>query len=213
MQAGLTYITSEDGLLEAELTVVKGPAMVGGELVEDTLTFNGCVGGAALCVRTLCASWYYSTFDSISPISLYPGPTLVMRRGDRVRVLLRNELNDSVANIHFHGFHVTPDGRGDNVRVHVPPGKTFQYDFVIPQNHDEGLFWCVRVYIETDLCVGGIGLMRSAAHHCRLHGHVFDRSDHHVSLGLTSLLVVDGGAADMEGTCVAMLFQRADTFV
>jgi len=129
-----------------------------------------------------------------------------MRRGDRVRVLLRNELNDSVANIHFHGFHVTPAGRGDNVRVHVPPGKTFQYDFVIPENHDEGLFWCVRMYIEACLCDWGIGLMHSAAHHCRLHGHVFDRSDHHVSLGLTSLLVVDGGAADMEGTCVAMLF-------
>ena len=143
VQAGLTYIESEDGLLDTVLTVVKGPARVGGMMVANTVTFDG----------------------------LYPGPTLVMRRGDRIRILLRNELEDSEANIHFHGFHVTPEGSGDNMRIRVPPGGAFQYDFVIPANQDEGLFW--------------------------LHGHVFGLSDHHVSLGLSSLLVVDGGAADL----------------
>ena len=103
--------------------------------------------------------------------SLYPGPTLVMRRGDRVRILLQNELVDSDANIHFHGFHVTPEGTGDNMGIRVPPGGAFQYDFVIPADQDQGLFW--------------------------LHGHVFGLSDHDVSLGLSSLLVVDGGAADL----------------
>jgi FtsP/CotA-like multicopper oxidase with cupredoxin domain len=117
MQAGLTYIESEYGLLETELTVVKGPAEVGGALVHDTLTFNG----------------------------LYPGPTLVVRRGDRVRILLRNALPDSDANIHFHGFHVMPDGTGDNMMIHVAPGDAFQYDFVVPRNQDQGLFWCVHV--------------------------------------------------------------------
>lgn len=64
-----------------------------------------------------------------------------MRRGDRVRILLRNELEDSDANIHFHGFHVTPAGTGDNMAIRVPPGKSFQYDFTISENQDEGLFW------------------------------------------------------------------------
>lgn len=35
------YIESEGGLLDTVLTVVKGPARVGGMLVEDTVTFDG----------------------------------------------------------------------------------------------------------------------------------------------------------------------------
>ncbi|HEY6343891.1 MAG TPA: multicopper oxidase domain-containing protein [Bryobacteraceae bacterium] len=39
---------------------------------------------------------------------------------------------DNVTNLHYHGTHVTPDGKGDNVMVDVPVGKNFENDFTIP---------------------------------------------------------------------------------
>jgi manganese oxidase len=63
---------------------------------------------------------------------MVPGPTLRGEDGDRVRVILRNELPESTA-IHFHGL-VTPnamDGVPDITQPPVAPGETFVYEFTL----------------------------------------------------------------------------------
>ncbi|HMC04666.1 MAG TPA: multicopper oxidase domain-containing protein [Actinomycetota bacterium] len=59
-----------------------------------------------------------------------PGPTLKVDNGDKVKVVLKNELPESTA-IHFHGIR-TPndmDGVPDITQAPVKPGETFTYSF------------------------------------------------------------------------------------
>ncbi|HEU4514077.1 MAG TPA: multicopper oxidase domain-containing protein [Nocardioidaceae bacterium] len=60
-----------------------------------------------------------------------PGPTLVLRPGDRLRVRLVNALDEDT-NLHVHGLHVSPKGDGDNVFVSVAPGASFDYEYQLP---------------------------------------------------------------------------------
>ncbi len=60
-----------------------------------------------------------------------PGPMIRVREGDRVRVVLTNQLPESTS-IHFHGL-VTPnamDGVPFITQPPVKPGQTFTYEFV-----------------------------------------------------------------------------------
>jgi FtsP/CotA-like multicopper oxidase with cupredoxin domain len=100
----------------------------------------------------------------------FPGPTFRVAPGDRVRILLRNNLpwtdadtshtcepyaaalagvdvmpncfhRPNWTNIHYHGLHVTPNSPGDNVLMEIAPDSTFQFDFRIPQNQSPGTHW------------------------------------------------------------------------
>lgn len=60
-----------------------------------------------------------------------PGPTIRVTEGDRVRVILKNELPESTS-IHFHGL-TTPnamDGVPFITQPPVKPGQMFTYEFV-----------------------------------------------------------------------------------
>ena len=60
-----------------------------------------------------------------------PGPTLRVDVGDKVRVVVRNELEESTA-VHFHGLF-TPnsmDGVPDITQPPIVPGEDFVYEFV-----------------------------------------------------------------------------------
>ncbi len=60
-----------------------------------------------------------------------PGPVIRVAEGDRVRVILKNELPESTS-IHFHGL-ITPnsmDGVPFITQPPVRPGQTFTYEFV-----------------------------------------------------------------------------------
>jgi FtsP/CotA-like multicopper oxidase with cupredoxin domain len=60
-----------------------------------------------------------------------PGPTIKVNDGDKVRVILHNQLPESTS-IHFHGIH-TPndmDGVPDITQEPVKPGADFTYEFV-----------------------------------------------------------------------------------
>jgi FtsP/CotA-like multicopper oxidase with cupredoxin domain len=59
-----------------------------------------------------------------------PGPTLKVNIGDKVKVVLHNELPESTS-IHFHGL-MTPnsmDGVPDITQPPVKPGQSFTYEF------------------------------------------------------------------------------------
>jgi FtsP/CotA-like multicopper oxidase with cupredoxin domain len=102
---------SQDGVLETTLRAQRTSGQIGGQAVTSTL------------------------YDGI-----FPGPTLRVRQGDRLRVNLVNEL-EKPTNLHFHGGHVSPSGNSDNIFVHVEPGETFTYQYDLPADHRSGLNW------------------------------------------------------------------------
>ncbi|MEW6473422.1 MAG: multicopper oxidase domain-containing protein [Actinomycetota bacterium] len=71
----------------------------------------------------LVKAWTYN--------GVVPGPTLKADVGDKVRIVVNNELPESTA-IHFHGLK-TPnsmDGVPDITQEPIKPGTTFTYEFV-----------------------------------------------------------------------------------
>jgi FtsP/CotA-like multicopper oxidase with cupredoxin domain len=60
-----------------------------------------------------------------------PGPTIRVNDGDKVKVVLHNELPESTV-IHFHGIEVpnSMDGVPDITQPPVKPGESFTYSFV-----------------------------------------------------------------------------------
>ncbi|MFL6665940.1 MAG: multicopper oxidase family protein [Burkholderia ambifaria] len=61
-----------------------------------------------------------------------PGPTIEAVEGDRVRIFVTNKLPEHTT-VHWHGVLVPNgmDGVGGLTQPHVPPGKTFVYEFVL----------------------------------------------------------------------------------
>lgn len=64
-----------------------------------------------------------------------PGPTIEVTEGDRIRVILINELPEPTS-IHWHGLEVPnhQDGAGGVTEPPTPPGGTHIYEFTLYQN-------------------------------------------------------------------------------
>ncbi|MFC6257304.1 multicopper oxidase family protein [Kocuria oceani] len=93
-----------------------------------------------------------------------PGPTLRVRPGDTIRVAMTNGL-EAPTNLHVHGLHVSPEGHGDNPFVSIAPGESFDYEYVLPDDHPPGTYW----------------------YHPHHHGHVADQ----IAAGLYGAIVVE----------------------
>ncbi len=104
-------LRSRDGRLQARLEARLGTHEVAGRQAR-TMGYNGGV----------------------------PGPTLRLRPGDTLQLDLVNRL-DEVTNLHVHGLHVSPEGRGDNVFLAVEPGQTQKYEYRLPDDHPPGTYW------------------------------------------------------------------------
>jgi len=102
----------------------------------------------------------------------FPAPTLIVKPGDRLQVRLTNNTS-ALSNLHFHGLHVSPRGLQDNVFAEIEPAGTRAYDVRIPKDHPSGLFW--------------------------YHPHFHTESGPQVWSGLSGLIIVQGGAADLPG--------------
>lgn len=60
-----------------------------------------------------------------------PGPTIETVEGDKVRIFVTNKLPENTA-VHWHG-QILPngmDGVGGITQPHIPPNKTFVYEFI-----------------------------------------------------------------------------------
>lgn len=137
----LDEIRSRRGLLDVELTPAPSATDIGGRTARVTL-YNGSL----------------------------PGPTLRVRPGDRLRVLLTNAMKPSgtpdegspppgyitpdpghggasvqqaqtFTNIHTHGLQVSPKSPGDNVFLRLRPGQSYKYEYQIPDDHPPGMHW------------------------------------------------------------------------
>lgn len=69
-----------------------------------------------------------------------PGPTIRVKRGDKLRVHFKNSLpattaknllgfTKNIANLHTHGLHVSPEEPADAVHLAIPPGGTYDYEY------------------------------------------------------------------------------------
>lgn len=106
-----------------------------------------------------------------SPIQAQPfngklvGPTLHVKPGDTMNVTIRNATSEKT-NIHYHGMHVSPKGRSDNVFRVFHPGQTVKSIVKVPLGHSPGTYW----------------------YHVHLHG----LTEEQVMGGMSGLLIVDG---------------------
>jgi len=107
-------IRSRNGLLEVALSAAPGRVRLG-DYAFPGLLYNGS----------------------------YVPPLLRVRVGDTMRISFRNALPDDPSNLHYHGMSVSPQGKSDNVFVHVHPGRQFDYEVRIPAGGRQGpgLFW------------------------------------------------------------------------
>lgn len=104
-----------------------------------------------------------SQVASIPYTENFTGPTLMVKPGDTLRIQLDNDSGQET-NIHYHGLHVSPKGKGDNVFRTMETGSTYTSVIRIPKNHETGLFW----------------------YHAHMHGN----TDPQVYGGMRGLLVV-----------------------
>jgi FtsP/CotA-like multicopper oxidase with cupredoxin domain len=84
-----------------------------------------------------------------------PGPTLEVKPGDRLSILLVNDLpynppnerdnhfpyDENTLNLHTHGLTVSPLGIADNIFREMRPGTTNLVQIDIPKDHPSGTYW------------------------------------------------------------------------
>ena len=104
-------LSSSGGRLELELSATPATVAIGGTAVH-AIAYNGTL----------------------------PGPTLRLRRGDRVSLRFANGLT-APTNLHTHGLVVSPEGDSDNVFIMIDPGGTHDYEYVLGADHPPGVFW------------------------------------------------------------------------
>jgi len=65
-----------------------------------------------------------------------PGPQIRVREGDRVRMIVKNELPESTA-VHFHGLELPNDQDGVPFITQPPikPGQSYTYEFTVPEGN------------------------------------------------------------------------------
>jgi len=64
-----------------------------------------------------------------------PGPQIRVTEGDRIRMIVKNELPESTS-VHFHGVEMpnAMDGVPFITQPPIKPGETFTYEFVVPNS-------------------------------------------------------------------------------
>jgi FtsP/CotA-like multicopper oxidase with cupredoxin domain len=106
-------IRSANGVLEGTLTIAPTTLRIGGKRVSFPGLYNGS----------------------------YAAPLLRVEPSDVVRLTVAND-STLATNVHYHGLTVTPLGNADNVFLSIPgSGGSLTYDFPIPADHPQGLFW------------------------------------------------------------------------
>ena len=153
MKGELT-VTEGDGSSSGDHTVHAAPAMSAQEMVKHDMEVTGSfpaktkgVGGTDLDFRVENGVKVFEvTADEIewevapgevkqgfAYNGMIPGPTIRAELGDRVRIILHNELDNEPTTLHFHGLTVPNDMDGVPVinQDAVMPGDSFEYEFTV----------------------------------------------------------------------------------
>lgn len=119
------------------------------------------------------------------------GPTLRVKPGHTMRILLKNMLPEdkeppedhniphgfNTTNFHTHGLHVSPVGNSDNVLLKIKPGQEFQFEIKVPRDHPPGTFW--------------------------YHAHSHGSTALQVSSGMGGALIIEGGLDEVKEIAAA----------
>lgn len=143
-----TVIQSQNGVLEATLSLENGSATINGQVVQGVWTYRIGQGN----------------------VPNYPGPTLKVNPGDTIKLHYENNLDDSPPNsgadtpqsLHVHGLHVSPLGNSDNVLLQIFNGQSNDFKIEIPANHPMGLYWYhphVHGFVDPSIYYGLCGLI------------------------------------------------------
>ena len=99
-----------------------------------------------------------------------PGGTVHVFPGDDLRVTFRNDLSaqpgarkevnayqtPDTSNLHWHGAHVSSRRPGDDAKLVVAPGESYEYTIEVPEDHMPGTHWIhPHHHGSTALQVGG----------------------------------------------------------
>jgi len=152
-------IASVGGVLTATITASTNPAVVGGRHAKQAVTYDGTFPGPTLWVR------------GGDTVDLTFVNKIVFGQADEKRGYGRPPRVANMANLHYHGMHVSPIGSADNMLVMVSPRDTHHYSFQVPLDHPAGLFW--------------------------YHEHVHGLVTNHVSRGAAGLLYVANSHTDL----------------
>jgi FtsP/CotA-like multicopper oxidase with cupredoxin domain len=98
---------------------------------------NGLIGGQTAYGFVLQTGTEAPARDSVR----IPGPVLELKRGEPVRILVKNNL-DEQSGVHWHGLEIEsfPDGVpgfsgiGDKIMPPIPAGQTFAAEFTPPRS-------------------------------------------------------------------------------
>jgi FtsP/CotA-like multicopper oxidase with cupredoxin domain len=128
--------TSRRGLLRAGAALVwasqfRSPPVRASEALDYRLTAAPARAALIGPDRPEVEVWTYN--------SAVPGPTLRVRQGETVRILVANRL-DQDTTVHWHGLRLpnAMDGVPGLTQSPIRPGETFAYEFTPP---DAGTFW------------------------------------------------------------------------
>ncbi len=131
-------------------------------------------------VPPVMAPFYPPTFDGT-----IPAPTLSLKPGDQLSVLMINSLpaNQSTRlgafphaensfNFHAHGLTVSPKGKSDNIFREMDPGKANLVEINIPPDHPSGTYW----------------------YHVHKHGS----ATYQFNAGMAGFLIIQGGPGTLD---------------
>ena len=151
-------LTSKDGVLEVRLSAHQGTVAL--DTVAQPVS-NFLVYGYEILKGT-------ASDGSTKGDNVYPAPTLRVDPGERLVVHYDNDLQNltiqdyydpaftpkggevpiypppltsSPLNLHTHGLHVSPDGNADNVLLDIPAGEGNVYDYAVPKDMPNGMYW------------------------------------------------------------------------
>lgn len=85
--------------------------------------------GKPTAVLRYTAQVIHGRADAVRPASGYLGPTLDLRRGERVRIEFVNHL-DEPSIVHWHGM-IVPERDDGHPRFAIDPGRQYVYDFTV----------------------------------------------------------------------------------
>lgn len=123
-----------------------------------------------------------------------PGPVIEARVGDRLMVHFRNELPEETT-IHWHGLRVPAEMDGvPAMQTPVPPGGTFDYEFVVP---DAGTFW-YHPHVRSDEQVER-----------GLYGSIVVRAPDELAFETERVVVLDDVLVDAEGALASFEYDLA----
>jgi FtsP/CotA-like multicopper oxidase with cupredoxin domain len=114
---------------------------VGGQLMAPTI---GADGVKQYDLTTKIVKWEVEPgkfVDAWTYNGTVPGPTIKVDPGDRVRIVLHNELPESTV-IHMHGIDLpnAMDGVPDITQPAVKPGDSFTYEFTAQSTPAVGMY-------------------------------------------------------------------------